>query len=977
MLRGNVLAVVTLLIAGLLYIGSHSLASPSLLVSINEIAWMGTTVSANAEWIELVNNTSDTIDLTGWTLVASDGSPSIAFATSTSIEANGYFLLERTSDDSVPNVAADYIFAGSLSNTGETFELRDNNGVLIDRVDALAGWFAGNNDTKHTMARIDAIAEADAINWTESNEVGGTPRAENNVVLIEENIPPVADPGADQSGGIDEELLFDGSASADSDGVITEYLWNFGDGNQASGVTTTHAFSASGNYAVVLQVTDDDGGIGVATTTVTIASNYATTSSQVVINELVSDPISGSDEWVELYNTGTTTIDIAGWLLVEGGGSVTPLSGTIDAGSFKLIEGIVGSLNNTGDSVILRNVSGDVIDSVVYGDWNDGSTADNASVTVDPQSLARVIDGVDTNVDTIDFKVTTTLTPASANVITAPVVSSGGSGGSRTTTNTIVTKNIQSFKSSDIVINELVSDPVDSGDEWVELYNSTKLDIDLAGWTLIDGSNAVTTLSGVIKSLNHLVIEKPKGNLNNAGDRVSLKDPSGNVIDVVSYGNWNDGDLSDNAGAPADPRSLARDAQSRDTNNDKADLFVTETVTKGKQNIITISNVSATTTNDIIVNSGPVGLKIEFSEVLPNPEGTDAENEFIELYNPNDGAVQLKGWKIRDESGKTFTFGEEVIAPKGFLVVEAETSKITLNNSSDELHLLSIDGSEIDAVSYEDSSEGLSYSQVSGRWQWTARSTPGKANVLVNELELKTASVKKAPTIIVLEDIREVELGSLIKTTGVVVVEPGVLGSQYFYLAGSGAQVYSYKKDFPKLSLGDQVMVTGVVSETSGERRIKTSQRSDIVISTTTQAIMPIPLPITEVDETHLGSLVEVSGILVERKGASLVLADDSGEISVYIKSTTEIKTAELQEGDKYKIIGILSMTKTGYRLLPRYQSDIENLGGEVKGVTDAQNTQEEKWWQSRYAIALTIFIIAVIIIAGLKLFFARRSGSV
>jgi hypothetical protein len=976
MLRGNVLVVVTLLISGLLYIGSHSLASPSLSVAINEIAWMGTTISPDDEWIELVNNTSDAIDLTGWTLVAADGSPNITFTTSTSIEANGYFLLERSNNDSVPGIEADYIFTGSLSNTGETFELRDNNGVLVDRVDAISGWFAGDNDSKHTMARINATTEADPVNWMNSNEVGGTPRAENGVVFVEINSPPIADPGVDQAGTIDEELVFDGSASTDNDGVITEYLWDFGDGNPVIGVTTTYAFSASGDYSVLLQVTDDDGDIGVATTTVSIASNYATTSSQIVINELVSDPVTGNDEWVELYNAGTTTVDVTGWFLVEGGGSVTPLTGVIDAGSFKLVEGIVGSLNNPGDSVILKNTNGDGVDSVVYGDWDDGNTSDNAPMTVDPQSLARIADGIDTNVDSVDFKVTTKPTPTSGNVIIAPVVSSGGGGGSRTTTNTVVTKNTQSFKSSDIVINELVSDPVDSGDEWVELYNTTKSDIDLMDWTVLDGSNAVTTLLGSIKSLGYFVVEKPKGNLNNAGDRVQIKDPSGNIIDVLSYGNWNDGDPSDNAPVASDPRSLARDAQSRDTNNDKTDFFVTETVTKGKQNIITTSNTNATTTitSDLTIDKVMVGVTIKFSEVLPNPEGVDAENEFIELYNPNDIVVYLRGWKVRDESGKTFTFGDEVIAPKGFLVLEAETSKITLNNSSDQLYLFDASGSEIDSLLYEDSSEGLSYTLISGRWQWTAQPTPGKENVLVGEQELKTAAAKKLPLTIALEDIREVEIGSLVKTTGVVVVEPGILGSQYFYLAGSGAQVYSYKKDFPKLALGDQIVVTGVVSETSGERRIKIANRADIIISTTTKPVMPITLPITEIDDAHLGSLIEISGILVERKGASLVLADDSGEINIYIKSTTDIKTTEMQEGDQYKIVGILSLTKTGYRLLPRYQDDIQRVGGgEVKGVADTQDTQEEKWWQSEYAIALIIFTVAVSIIIGLKLFFVRK----
>ena len=44
-------------------------------VVISEIAWMGTTASDDDEWIELYNNTGSSIDLTGWILRATDGTP--------------------------------------------------------------------------------------------------------------------------------------------------------------------------------------------------------------------------------------------------------------------------------------------------------------------------------------------------------------------------------------------------------------------------------------------------------------------------------------------------------------------------------------------------------------------------------------------------------------------------------------------------------------------------------------------------------------------------------------------------------------------------------------------------------------------------------------------------------------------------------------------------------------------------------------
>jgi PKD repeat protein len=52
---------------------------------------------------------------------------------------------------------------------------------------------------------------------------------------------------------------FDGSGSADTDGSIASYAWNFGDGVTAAGATASHTFASSGSYSVTLTVTDNQG----------------------------------------------------------------------------------------------------------------------------------------------------------------------------------------------------------------------------------------------------------------------------------------------------------------------------------------------------------------------------------------------------------------------------------------------------------------------------------------------------------------------------------------------------------------------------------------------------------------------------------------------------------------------------------------------------------------------------------------------
>ncbi len=51
----------------------------------------------------------------------------------------------------------------------------------------------------------------------------------------------------------------DGWASADPDGTIVQWAWDFGDGTTASGPTASHTYAASGSYQISLAVTDDRG----------------------------------------------------------------------------------------------------------------------------------------------------------------------------------------------------------------------------------------------------------------------------------------------------------------------------------------------------------------------------------------------------------------------------------------------------------------------------------------------------------------------------------------------------------------------------------------------------------------------------------------------------------------------------------------------------------------------------------------------
>ena len=163
----------------LILIPSVTVATKPLDVVINENAWMGTKISYNDEWVELYNNTDNTINLGGWLLKAIDGTPKINLTGV--IPGKSFYLLERTDDNTVPEISADQIFTGALGNSGENLELYDNSGNLIDSLTCASGWFAGDNTTKQTMERKNSqLSGSDSSNWQTSQNPGGTPEAKNS-----------------------------------------------------------------------------------------------------------------------------------------------------------------------------------------------------------------------------------------------------------------------------------------------------------------------------------------------------------------------------------------------------------------------------------------------------------------------------------------------------------------------------------------------------------------------------------------------------------------------------------------------------------------------------------------------------------------------------------------------------------------------------------------------------------------------------
>jgi len=91
------------------------------------------------------------------------------------------------------------------------------------------------------------------------------------------NIDPVASVTADRTTGTTPlTVVFDASASADPDGTIIRYAWDFGDEQTPSSsaiAVPSHLFtvqSVSEVFRVLLTVTDDEGASDQATVDITV-----------------------------------------------------------------------------------------------------------------------------------------------------------------------------------------------------------------------------------------------------------------------------------------------------------------------------------------------------------------------------------------------------------------------------------------------------------------------------------------------------------------------------------------------------------------------------------------------------------------------------------------------------------------------------------------------------------------------------------
>jgi hypothetical protein len=233
----------------------------------------------------------------------------------------------------------------------------------------------------------------------------------------------------------------------------------------------------------------------------------------LVINEIYPNQLSdGIDtEWAELYDPNAQISDLSNFSLVKVTSSGTEykkqISGSICQKSDRYYVCNLGTnfLANSGATLVLKSNATEV-DRVTFG-----SLSSNAPIPNQGQSISRIPDGQDSDVDSSDFQLVPT-TKGSENILPPPVI-----------------------YSDKIYISELLPQPATgSADEFIELYNSSDSDVDLKDWQLDSGYFSTST---IIKSKEYRVFKNPeiKIGLTDSGDTTRLIDPNGDILSTVTY----------------------------------------------------------------------------------------------------------------------------------------------------------------------------------------------------------------------------------------------------------------------------------------------------------------------------------------------------------------------------------------------------------------------------------------------------------
>jgi hypothetical protein len=155
-----------------------------------------------------------------------------------------------------------------------------------------------------------------------------------------ENQPPIAEARASFKPSPSEKSVeitagdtayFDANMSKDTDGIIVDYIWDYGDGTFGDGFFTDHVYESAGEYYVLLRVRDDKGAMSrlpsivrvIVNPPLEVASEVRRPVYEVVITTTLAPYVTSTQG-----NGSTTSTTSGGSTTTSSGGSTTSTSST-------------------------------------------------------------------------------------------------------------------------------------------------------------------------------------------------------------------------------------------------------------------------------------------------------------------------------------------------------------------------------------------------------------------------------------------------------------------------------------------------------------------------------------------------------------------------------------------------------------------------------------------------------------------------
>lgn len=364
------------------------------------------------EWFEVYNATGSEIDLNGFE-ISDNGTNSHTIGSSVVVPAGGYVVLASGSGAVTGGV--DYVYSGiSLANGDDEIILTAPDETEIDRVEYDGGLnFPDPDGASMTLDpnNLNATDNDTGSNWCEgstsfnggANGTGfGTPGMANDACEIPCDISNVTVEFDDLCEGSDAifRLRFDvvggsGQYELVDDNLGTgygDYLFGGASGNFFVDGTIIGPTTAETLMFSIQEVGAGEGGcrgnyvsVDIATCPIPVVCSGV---GDIIITEIMRNPDAISDndgEYIEIYNTTESPIDINGWTLGDAdfdshtinGSVVVPANGyallmrngdTNDNGGLTAdyVYGNDISLANSTDEVILECPGTGVIDQVFY-----------------------------------------------------------------------------------------------------------------------------------------------------------------------------------------------------------------------------------------------------------------------------------------------------------------------------------------------------------------------------------------------------------------------------------------------------------------------------------------------------------------------------------------------------------------------------------------------------------------------------------